>query len=301
MTTPEYLTSGDTIGIIAPARKIAPEEVSFFQQKAHEWGLTVKTGSHLFGSHFQYSGTDRERAEDLQEMINNPEVKAIICARGGYGSLRTLELTDFAPLIRKPRWIAGFSDITVFHSYINRFTGMECLHSMMPLNFAKEFDRESAESLRKALFGKHLKYTFPAHPLNRPGAAEGELVGGNLSILCSLNGTSYFPDVRNRVLFIEDVDEYLYHIDRMMLNLLHSGVFNKIRGLVVGGLTRIRDNEIPFGRSAEEIIAEITARFSFPVCFGFPAGHQAQNKTLIFGRQTHIRVKEGKCSLEFNP
>ena len=301
MIKPEFLKPGDTIGIVAPARKIEEADISFFLEKCGEWGLECVLGKHLLGSYNQFSGTDEERAADLQDMIDDPQIKAIICARGGYGSLRTLQLTDFSNLAKFPKWVAGFSDITVFHSYINKFPGIETLHSPMPFNFRNEYDEESAESLRKALFGEKTDYSFPSHPLNAEGSALGELSGGNLSILVSINGTIWFPDFRNKILFLEDVDEYLYNIDRMMLNLLHSGVFHKIKGLVVGGFTRMHDNDIPFGKNAEEIISEISRKFRIPVCFGFPAGHLLKNKTLIFGRQTLLRVEPGTCSLTFNP
>ncbi len=301
MITPQSLKSGDTIGIVAPARKIEEKEISFFLEKCEGWGLRYRMGRHLFGSNHQFSGTDEERAADLQEMIDDDEIKAIVCARGGYGSLRTLQHTDFSNLAKRPKWFAGFSDITVFHAYINKFLGIETLHSMMPLNFGREYDEESAETLRRALFGEKLKYTFPSHPLNVEGSAEGELAGGNLSILVSLNGTTIFPDLRKRILFIEDVDEYLYNIDRMMMNLVHSGALNRICGMVAGGFTRMNDNEISFGKNACEIISGLTGKFDIPVCFNFPAGHQLKNKTLIFGRKMLLRVEKGSCSLEFNP
>ena len=300
MITPKYLKPGDTVGIIAPARKTGEAGISSFIRKCEEWGLRCKTGKHLFGSYHQFSGTDDERASDLQEMIDDDTVRAVICARGGYGSLRTLLRTDFTKMARNPKWIAGFSDITVFHAYVNKFLGIETLHSIMPVNFEEPCDEESAETLRKALFGEKLEYRFPSHPLNALGDAKGELTGGNLSILLSLNGTTFFPDMRNRILFIEDVDEYLYHIDRMMLNLMQSGVFNRIRALVAGSFAKMNDNAIPFGKNAEEIIAEITQKFRIPVCFNFPAGHQLKNKTLILGREIRLRVNEGTCSLMFN-
>jgi len=300
MITPGSLKKGDMIGIVAPARKIEEHEIAAFVAKIDEWGFRYKTGKHLYGSYHQFSGSDKERAADMQAMIDDKQVKAIICARGGYGSIRTLPLLDFSALGEQPKWIAGFSDITVYHAYINTFTGIETLHAMMPLNFSNNYDEESAETLRKALTGEKLEYSFSPHRLNTEGEAEGELTGGNLSMLLSLNGTAWFPDLRNKILFIEDVDEYLYHIDRIMMNLLHSGVFNKIKGLVCGGFTKMNDNDIPFGKNAEEIIAGITSKFNIPVCFGFPAGHQLKNKTLIFGRQTRLRVKEGTCSLKFN-
>ncbi len=301
MITPEYLKPGDTVGIIAPAKKTGEAGISSFISQCEAWGLRCRTGKHLFGSYHQFSGTDEERAADLQEMIDDDSIRAIICARGGYGSLRALLRTDFTNLARKPKWVAGFSDITVLHSYINKFLGIETLHSMMPVNFEEEYDRESAESLRRALFGEKLEYRFSSHPLNALGNARGELTGGNLSMLISLNGTTFFPDMRNRILFIEDVDEYLYHIDRMILNLMQSGVFNRIRALVAGSFTKMNDNEIPFGKNAEEIIAGIIQKYRVPVCFNFPAGHQLKNKTLILGREIRLRVNEGTSSLMFNP
>jgi muramoyltetrapeptide carboxypeptidase len=215
MIKPPGLKSGDLIGIVAPARKIKEDEISRFLTYAENWGLRCKFGKNLFGEFNQFSGTDEERAADLQDMINDKEVKAIIFARGGYGSFRTLQMTDFSQLENNPKWIAGFSDITVFHSYINKFLGIETIHSMMPLNFTYDAEEESIDSFRKAIFGESLSYEFDTHPLNIQGSYEGEIAGGNLSVICSLNGTVVFPDLKRKILFIEDVDEYLYHIDRM--------------------------------------------------------------------------------------
>ncbi len=302
MITPPRLQSGDLIGIIAPARKITSQEIAFFIKQMEEWGLRCKTGKHLFGEFHQFSGTDEERASDLQEMIADPEVKAIIFARGGYGSFRTLQISDFSPLERRPKWIAGFSDITVFHAYVNKFLGIETIHSMMPLNFKEESDQESLESLRKALFGETLSYRFEGHPLNIPGKCEAELIGGNLSVICSLNGTVVFPELRGKVLFIEDVDEYLYHIDRMVMNLSMSGSFNRARAVVVGAFTGMRDNEIPYGKSSEEIIAETVTKYNIPLCFNFPAGHQLINRAMIFGRKVILDIREDTAELQFvNP
>jgi muramoyltetrapeptide carboxypeptidase len=301
MITPPYLKPGDTVGIVAPARKISEEEISAFIILLESWGLNYKLGKNLFGDKDQYSGTDEERAADFSDMLSDPRIKCIIAARGGYGSLRTLRLIDFSNFEKKPKWIAGFSDITVFHAYANKYLNTESLHCIMPINFkpGNSEIEESFESLRKALFGERLEYVFPSFHANREGTVNGEIVGGNLSILYSLNGTGFFPDLRGKVLFIEDIDEYLYHIDRMMLNLLHSGSLNNIKALVIGGFTDIKDNTIPFGKDFHEIISEAVEKFKFPVVFSFPGGHQNSNKTLIFGRQIQLSTKAEHSRLSF--
>ena len=301
MITPSYLKTGDTVGIIAPARKVRFEDISDFVKLLESWGLSCKLGKNLFGENDQYSGTDRERADDLNEMLSDSCIKVIIAARGGYGTLRTFRLTDFSKFKKNPKWIAGFSDITVIHSYINMHLNTESLHCIMPFNYkpGNAEIEDSSESLRKALFGEKLEYHFPADQNNRKGEASAELTGGNLSILYSLNGTGLFPDTNGKILFIEDIDEYLYHIDRMMLNLSVSGSLNKIKALLVGGFTDIKDNTVPFGKSCFEIISEIAGEFNFPVAFSFPAGHQNNNKTLIFGRQMQLRVEEDRSTVSF--
>jgi len=291
MIKPPYLQPGDTVGIIAPARSISKEEITPFTELINSWGLKCKTSRYLFGKHFQYSGTEKERASDFQQMIDDPEVKAIICARGGYGSIKIIRYIDFSGFQKSPKWLAGFSDVTVLHAYINKFLGTESLHSIMPLNYKNEEKNISVTSLKKALFGEKLKYDIEPHKLNKPGNVTAELTGGNLSLLYSLNGTNFFPDMRNKVLFIEDVDEYLYHIDRMMQNFYHSGVFAKIAGLIVGSFSEIKDNEIPFGMDAYEIIRNTVDKFNFPVCFNFPAGHISENRTLILGREVQLSVE----------
>jgi muramoyltetrapeptide carboxypeptidase len=301
MITPGYLNKGDTVGIVAPARKIKNEDIAAFLKLLDSWGLKYVFGKNTFSEDNQYSGSDDKRAADFQDMLDDPKIRAIISARGGYGSLRTLRLLDFSKFEKDPKWIVGFSDITIFHSFINKYLNTESIHSLMPANFNPEVQEtvDSANTLKTALFGEKLAYTFTGSSLNRDGMAEAELTGGNLSVLYSLNGTGFFPDVRGKILFIEDIDEYLYHIDRMMLNLLMSGSLNKIKGLVVGGFTDIRDNTIPFGKKYDEIIAEAVRKFSFPVAFSFPAGHNSENKTLIFGRKMQLRVEGGVSTIVF--
>jgi muramoyltetrapeptide carboxypeptidase len=286
---------------VAPARKIRKEEISEFLKILDSWGLKYHFGKNTFGEENQYSGSDEGRAADFQDMLDDPGIRAIISARGGYGSLRTLRLLDFSKFEKDPKWIVGFSDVTIFHSFVNKYLNTESIHSLMPCNYKPEVKEtvDSAGTLKKALFGEKLEYTFKSTSFNRYGIADSELTGGNLSVLYSLSGTGFFPDVRGKILFIEDIDEYLYHIDRMMLNLLMSGNLNKIKGLVVGAFTDIKDNPVPFGKKYDEIITEIVKKFSFPVAFSFPAGHQSENKTLIFGRKMQLRVEKDVSSIVF--
>lgn len=300
MITPPYLKAGDTVGIIAPARKITEKEIFDFLSLIRSWGLNYKTGRNLYGEYFQFSGTDSERAYDLQQMIDDPEVKAIFCARGGYGMIRILELVDFKGFKKSPKWIAGFSDVTVLHAYLNKSIKTESLHSIMPVNYIPGDTDYAVESLRKALFGENLSYNFKSNQNNISGVVKGELIGGNLSLLYSLNGTNMFPEMKNKILLIEDVDEYLYHIDRMIQNLAHSGVFKNISGLITGAFTKIKDNDIPFGSDVHEIILSAVEKFNFPVCFDFPAGHISNNMTLILGREIQLTVEKEKAEVLFS-
>ncbi len=289
MQTPPFLKAGDTIGIVAPARKITKEELEPAVEILKGWGLKVKTGKNLFGACNQYSGTDEERLADMQEMINDGTVKAILSARGGYGTLRFADRLDFSSLLRNPKWIIGYSDITVLHTLVHAI-GIETLHATMPVSFGK--DADSVESLRKALFGQRLEYTLPPHQLNRAGKISAPLVGGNLSLIYAMSGGKSDLDTNGKILFLEDLDEYLYHIDRMMMNLKRSGKLDGLAGMVIGGMTEMKDNTIPFGKTAEEIIYDAVKEYDYPLCFGLPAGHGIQNKALIMGRTCVLTVGE---------
>jgi muramoyltetrapeptide carboxypeptidase len=295
LITPQYLKKGDTLGIVAPARRISREELQPAVEMIASWGLNVRFSKNLFGACDQFSGTDAERAADLQDMLSDPSVKAIISARGGYGTLRIIDKLRFEIFQEFPKWIIGYSDITVLHSQIHQL-GIETMHGTMPVNFMR--DAESAESLRKALFGEQLKYSWQTHPLNRRGKAQGMLVGGNLSLLYAMNGSASDLDTDNKILFLEDLDEYLYHIDRMMLNLKRSGKLKSLSGLIVGGMTAMKDNAIPFGKSAEEIILDAVKEYDYPITFGLPAGHTDKNLALILGRKVSLKVS-GDSALEF--
>ena len=287
---PPFLKRGDQIGIVATARKIGREEIQTAIDIFNKWGLEVVLGNNLFKEHHQFSGTDQERISDIQTMFDHESVKAIISARGGYGTIRIIDQIDFSEFRKKPKWMVGYSDITVLHSHIHQNFGIATIHATMPISFSK--DAESLESLRKALFGESISYSFPEHPLNRKGSCEGILVGGNLSLLYALTGSDSDIDTKRKILFIEDLDEYLYHIDRMMINLKRSGKLAQLAGLVVGGMTDMKDNTIPFGKAAEEIILEAVSEYNYPVCFSFPAGHANKNVALMLGQKAKLNVSK---------
>jgi len=290
MTSP-YLNKGDKIAIVSPARKTSPEEVANAIRVFEGWGLEVVEGDYLYASYDQFAGSDEQRSADLQKMLDDPSVKAIICSRGGYGTVRIIDRLDFSAFALNPKWIIGYSDVTVLHSHIHRHFGIETLHAEMPINFKQKCETgPSILTMKKALFGKPVSYHLPAGPECRRGVAEAELVGGNLSILYSLTNTGSDIPTRGRILFIEDLDEYLYHLDRMMVNLRRSGKLEGLAGLIVGGMTRMHDNEVPFNKSAAEIIAEAVEDYNYPVFYGFPAGHLEDNRALILGRKVHMEV-----------
>jgi len=295
MKTPSYLKQGDKIGIVACARKISKDELQVAIDLLTIWGLEVVLGKNLFNSENQFSGSDRERTEDLQMMLDDDSIKAIISARGGYGTIRIIDNIDFTKFTENPKWIIGYSDITVLHSHIHNF-GIETLHATMPINFGK--NQEATETLQRSLFGKEVHYEIVPHLYNKEGSAEGELIGGNLSLLYSLTGSVSDIDTNGKILFIEDLDEYLYHIDRMMINLKRSGKLEGLSGLIVGGMTDMKDNTIPFGKNAEEIIYDAVKEYNFPVCFNFPAGHIDRNLAMRLGKKMNLEVTHTKVFLK---
>jgi muramoyltetrapeptide carboxypeptidase len=289
---PPFLTSDDVIGICAPARKVSPEEmkegIAWLTQK----GFQVKESEHLYNSQNQFSGSDEERENDLQTLINDPEVRAIIFARGGYGCVRIVDQIDFSALEKNPKWLIGFSDVTVLHSHLNIHHSICTLHAPMMINLMNDKrNEEAANKIIDLITGKNIRYSENhTSPFNREGVCEGELVGGNLSLLFALAGTPSDITTDNKILFIEDLDEYLYHIDRMMMQLKRSGKLKNLKGLIVGGMSDMRDNAIPFGKSAVEIISEAVAEYNYPVCFDFPSGHIDRNLPLLFGANVKLEV-----------
>ncbi|MBL6872317.1 MAG: LD-carboxypeptidase [Flavobacteriales bacterium] len=291
--TVQNLKKGDKIGIISTARKINNEELKFAVQLIEKWGLVPVLGQNIYSSDNQYAGNDSQRIEDMQSMLDNSEIKAILCARGGYGSVRIIDRLDFSAFKNRPKWIAGFSDVTVIHSHISNFN-VPTLHSTMPINF-KSNTAASVDSLKKALFGEDIDIKCVSHPLNKNGKGSGQIVGGNLSILYSLIGSASDIDTEGKILFIEDLDEYLYHIDRMMMSLKRSGKLSFLKGLVVGGMTKMNDNITPFGKTAEQIILDAVSEYDYPVCFDFPSGHIDNNLALKLG--AYVRLDVGKDTL----
>ena len=288
---PPYLKTGDTIVILCPARKVTIEDMAPAVQIFESWGLKVRLGRTIGLSDHQYGGTDAERLEDFQRAVDDPDVRAIIAARGGYGTVRIADDIDWTGMLAYPKWIVGFSDITYLHVHLNQTLGVQTLHSTVPAFFNKNTP-EAIDSIRQHLMGEEVIYDVPPHPLNRPGEAKGVLIGGNLSILYSITGTKSGFNTAGKILFIEDVDERLYHIDRMMINLKRSGKLHDLAGLIVGGLTDISDNAVPFGKTAEEIIMQHVGGFGYPVCFNFPAGHISDNRAIVLGKVTKLNVGE---------
>jgi muramoyltetrapeptide carboxypeptidase len=296
MIQPSYLKKGDTIAIIATARKVCIYEiqpaVTFFES----YGLSVLLGENLFEADHQYAGTDLQRTKDLQWALNNKNIKAVIIARGGYGTVRLIENIDFTEFKKHPKWVVGYSDVTVLHNAIHN-QNVATLHATMPLNFIK--NEEATKSLVDALFGNLNKINTEANLLNKSGTAEGILIGGNLSLIYSLAATPFDIDTTGKILFIEDLDEYHYHLDRMMMQLKLSGKLKNLKALIVGGMTDMKDNTIPFGKNAERILLDAVKEYNYPVCFNFPAGHIDRNLALYFGKEIELNVSTDGVSLTY--
>ena len=255
------------------------------------WGLEVVLGETMTASYHQFAGDDVLRASDLSRFIADTSIKAIFAARGGYGTIRIIDEVDFMPIKEAPKWIIGFSDITVLHAHVFSVFGLQSIHGQMPVTIP-DGTTASLQTLKKALFGEELSYHFPASKLNRHGEAQGILVGGNLALLLAVSSSVSDLDYHGKILFIEDVGEYLYNIDRMMRTLKRAGKLKNLAGLMVGGLTELKDNDIPFGQTAEEIIFEVVKEYDYPVCFNFPAGHIPNNQALIFGKTLILAVQK---------
>ncbi|WP_017260290.1 S66 peptidase family protein [Pedobacter arcticus] len=296
MTHPPYLKKGDKIAITCPAKALkSPMTDAILLLES--WGLKVVLGETVGAVHHQFSGTDEMRERDMQKFINDNTIKAIIAARGGYGCIRIVDDIDWMPLIRNPKWVIGFSDITVFHLQLQSM-GLQSLHAQMPSTIA-ESSKEGLESLRKTLFGESIQYTFAADTGNRKGVCQGELIGGNLTLLVACINSVNDIDYSNKILFIEDVGEYAYAVDRMIRTLDRAGKLKNLKGLIVGGFTNIKQDDPPFGYSAYEIINSVVAKYNFPVGFNFPAGHLPDNRALILGREVKLEVGIESSNLKF--
>ncbi len=287
---PPYLKKGDKVAITCPAKKL-PHPMTDAIMLLESWGLEVVLGETVTASYHQFAGDDTLRAADLQRFINDKSIKAVFAARGGYGTIRIIDDVDFMPIKEAPKWIVGFSDITVLHAHVFAAFGLQSIHGQMPLTIP-DGSAASLQTLRKALFGEDFGYTFPPEKLNRFGEAQGILVGGNLALLVAVSGSVSEFDYSGKILFLEDVGEYLYSVDRMMRTLKRAGRLKKLAGLMVGGFTELKDNDIPFGQTAEEIIFEAVKEYGYPVCFNFPAGHIPNNLALNFGKTLNLAVQK---------
>ena len=297
---PPYLKKGDTIGITCPAGYMAREKAQTCIDTLQQWGFEVMVGNTLGSASPNYfSGTDEERLNELQAMMDDESIKAILCGRGGYGVSRIIDALDFTTFKKKPKWIIGYSDITVLHCHLNRRLKVAAIHSPMAAAFNNgEYNNEFIGSLHKAITGKKANYKILAHPFNKQGIATGELVGGNVTLLAHLTGTPSNIDTKNKILFIEDIGELIYSTDRMLYQLKRSGKFNDLAGLIIGRFIDVKDTERPFGKTVEEVIKDIVKEFDYPVCFGFPVSHERENYALKVGVIYQLKVGRKMVQLQ---
>jgi muramoyltetrapeptide carboxypeptidase len=299
MVQPAALKKDDTVGIVAPGRKLDAEIMQAAKSVIESWGVKVKTGKNIISTKHSYlSGVDEERLEDLQSMLDDRSVSAIICARGGYGTTRILDQLDFSSFLTNPKWICGFSDITALHLKLQSL-GVQSIHSTMPVLFPNTESARSVESLRKVLFGETILMAANPHERNRIGDAQGNLIGGNLSLIVDSLGTSTEIETKNKILVVEEIDEYLYRIDRMMVQLKRANKLHGLSGLVVGHLTEMKETELPFGESIEEIIQSHVMQYDYPVSFNFPIGHINPNLPWVQGKSAKLTVTAEKSTLDF--
>ena len=261
MLTPDYLKKGDTIAIVATAKRLEQNEIDGAIQLIRSWGLKVKLGRHLYDSFHQFAGTDNQRTSALQEVLDDDQIKAVIFARGGYGTARIIDEIDWTKFVEHPKWLCGFSDLTVLHSHVYHHLNIETLHSTMPIFFKNGEPNAGSDSLKNALFGNQHTLEWESHELNRIGYSAGPIVGGNLSVLYSITGTPSQMDYTGKILFLEDLCENLYHLDRMMMQLKRGNHLSELNGLVVGQFTDMEDNEVSFGKTANEIIYDAVKEY----------------------------------------
>src|ERR1700730_3456816 len=295
---PEYLEKGDTIGIVCPAGYMPFEKAQACINTFHQWGFKVNIGKTLGGDSTNYfSGSDEERLNDLQQMLDDKEVKAVLCSRGGYGISRIIERISFKRFKENPKWIIGFSDVTLLHAHIYSNYRIASLHAPMAAAF-NGGDNQFVQSLRQSLTGQKAKYEASAHDFNKIGMASGPLGGGNLALLAHISGTSSDFKTKNRILFLEDVGEYLYNIDRMLYQLKRNGKFDKLVGLIIGGFTDNKDTERPFGKSVDELIRDVFMEYDYPISFGFPVSHEKENYSLKIGLEYNLSISPKKVILK---
>ncbi|HNQ68907.1 MAG TPA: LD-carboxypeptidase [Bacteroidales bacterium] len=291
MIVPHFLKKGDKIAIVSPSGYSNVDFVNFSADYISELGYIPLIFPSCLNKHFQFGGTDQERLEDLQEAFDNEGIAAILCSRGGYGAIRIVDRIDFSKFIKNPKWLIGFSDITNFHLALNKLK-ICSIHGQMTKAIYEQKNSEAVKNIFDILAGRLPEYKIEGHKLNRGGEAKAELIGGNLSIIYSLQGTKFEIDTTGKILFIEDLNEYLYHLDRIMINLKMTGKLDNLKALIVGAFTDMKDNPNPFGKDAFEIINEHTAEYNYPVCYNFPIGHIDDNLPLICGKKYNLTVSE---------
>lgn len=297
MIQPAYLKKGDKIAIVCPAKKL-PKKIDSAIEILEQWGLNVVLGNSVYAEHHQFAGDDDLRAKDLQHFLDNESVKAIIAGRGGYGCIRIIDDLDFTEFKKQPKWLIGFSDITVFLSHLIAQLNTQCMHAQMPYTF-DEATPESLESLRQALFGESLNYNYISDFKNKVGKADGALIGGNLSLLTMVQGSASEMDYTDKILFLEEIGEHEYAIDRMVRMLKRSGKLEKLNGLIIGAFNGIETESIPFGQTPEELIAALVKEYDYPVCYNFPTGHINNNLTMILGKNISLNIKEHQVNLNY--
>ena len=294
MIQPPALNPGDLIYITAPAKLMDPQAVSYAKKHLEQNGFNVLISKNCLGKHHYFSGTDEERLLDFQFGIDHPDVRAILCARGGYGSIRLVDRINWANMLREPKWMIGFSDITVFHHRLNKL-GVQSIHGSMPINFEKNTEA-ALTSLVNTLKGSWPQFLLPSNQCNKVGIATGNLIGGNLSIVYSMLGTDDQYDFEDSILFLEDLGEHYYQVERMFFALKKSGAFQKIKGLIIGGISELEDTNPPLGRTIEEMVLDQLEYTRIPVLFDFPGGHIEDNRAIIFGKKIQLTVSEEEAS-----
>jgi len=304
MIQPPYLKAGDTVAIVAPSGILKNREREVQQAKdlLKRWGLNAVVGKHVFSMDNHFAGTDNERCEDFQKALDDPTISAIWCARGGYGTVRILDKLDFTTFKEKPKWIIGYSDITALHNRIHN-EGFQSLHALMCVSLTKDLSEieSSISTFKSALFGSPEDYTLLGSDYNKVGRATGELVGGNLTMLHTMLGSKTSIDTSGKILFIEEIGEYKYHIDRMLQSLKRAGYFDNCEGLIVGDMSKMRKNTTLWGSSIEQLVLDALSEYDFPIAFNMPAGHEKENKALVLGSIIELKVEKGKSLITYIP
>lgn len=296
--TPQFLTPNDTIHILSPSGAINPELIDGAKKLFVNWNLNVTEGDFARSEYGRFSGTKEQRISDLQNAFNNPDIRAILCSRGGYGLAQIIDKLDFTSFLKSPKWLIGFSDITILHNALNKL-GVASIHAIMAKQLTELPENSpQIQILKDFLFGKLPFYSIPSHPNNRKGEAQGQLIGGNLSVLMGMRATKFDLEFKHKILFIEDVDEKPYHIDRMIQNLRLSGALANLSGLIVGQFSDCEE-DISMKQTISDIILESVKDYNFPVCFNFPAGHVDYNLPLIMGKKLVLNVKEDTVVLKY--